>query len=236
MKVKAKHISLELRKRIVKIPRKEHHKILHHIHKKHFVSKETLFYMKEYGPRSHLIHEIVKDSIPVLFLSVILAPFAGLALRSIFDKLSFLIPLVIMVPALNGMIGELGSMIASKFTTGLFLGKIKGNPWKSNFVKMLLHVKIKVAIASVLYISLLALFLSAVKGFQFDLMFALKIIFIGLVSSITIVGILFVISVIGGIIIFKRGEDPNNFLIPMSTSIADVVTLIVVSALALLLF
>ena len=118
-----KILSAKLKKQLIKIPRRKHHEILHHIHKKHFVSKETLFYMKEYGPKSHLVSEIVKESAPALLLSVVLTSLAGLALRSIQGKLSLLIPILIMVPALNDMIGEIGSTIASKFTTGLFLEK-----------------------------------------------------------------------------------------------------------------
>jgi len=234
--MKVKQLTAHLKKRIMKIPRHKHHEILHHIHKKHRLSKRTLFYMKEYGPRSHLVSEIVKDSMPVLLLSVLLTSFAGLALRSVLDKLLFLVPLLIMIPALNDMIGDMGSVIASKFTTGLFLGKVKGDPWRSSFVKNLFNAKIKVALASAIYLSLLALFFSSVKGFNLDAIFAAKIILLGIVSAVIIVSILFSVAVVIGVKIFKRGEDPNNFLIPISTSIADVVTLLVVSLFAILLF
>ena len=183
-----------------------------------------------------MVSEIVKDSMPVLLLSVLLTSFAGLALRSVLDKLLFLVPLLIMIPALNDMIGDMGSVIASKFTTGLFLGKVKGDPWRSSFVKNLFNAKIKVALASAIYLSLLALFFSSVKGFNLDAIFAAKIILLGIVSAVIIVSILFSVAVVIGVKIFKRGEDPNNFLIPISTSIADVVTLLVVSLFAILLF
>ena len=228
-------ISENLKKRIMKIPRRQHHGILHHIHKKHKISKETLFYMKEYGPKSNLIGEILKDSIPVLLLSAIIALVAGLYMRSLLARWEFLIPLLIMIPALNDMIGALGSTVSARFTTGLFLGKIKGAIQKSGFVKTLLIEKFKVAIASVVYLSLLALAFSAIYGFQLDLMISLKIILIGLLSSVIIVGVVFLISVVAGVEIFKKGEDPNNFLIPMSTSIADLIALVIVTALALLL-
>ncbi len=234
--MKFRHISIRLRRKLIGLPRKKHHPIIHHIHRKHRISRRTLFYMKEYGPRSHLIHEVIKDSTPVLLLSVILTSLAGFALRSILDKLAFLIPIVIMIPALNDMIGDRGSVIASKFTTGLFLGKVKGDIWKSSFTRHLLYTNIKVALLSVMYLSLLALFFSAVKGFRPDLIFSLKIVFIGLVSSMIIVTVLFLVSVIGGTRIFKKEEDPNNFLVPMSTSIADAVTLVIVSLFAILLF
>lgn len=229
-------MSSKLKRAIIKMPRHSEHKILHHIHKRHSVSKKTLFYMKEYGPKSHLIHEIIKDSMPVLLISVFLASIAGLALRSILDKLVLLIPLVIMIPALNDLIGEMGSVVSSKFTTGLFLGKIKSRFWQSGFLRNLLATEIKVALFSVLYLTLLALFLSVLQGFQLDLLFATKIIFVGIISSAIIMSVLFIISVIGGIKIFKAGEDPNNLLIPLSTSIADAITLVVVSLLAVLLF
>ena len=74
------------------------------------------------------------------------------------------------------------------------------------------------------------------KGFNLNVIFAAKIILVGMISAVIIVSILFAVTVVIGVKIFKKEEDPNNFLIPISTSIADVVTLVVVSLFAILLF
>ncbi|MFN7088783.1 MAG: YbfB/YjiJ family MFS transporter [Candidatus Paceibacteria bacterium] len=44
------------------------------------------------------------------------------------------------------------------------------------------------------------------------------------------------LAIIGGFWIYKRGSDPNNFLIPITTSVADFSSLILFSLLVAFLF
>ena len=63
-----------------KIERHKHHPLIHHIHKKYGISKKTLFYVKEYGPKSNVSHTIIRESIKILLFASIVSALGGLAL------------------------------------------------------------------------------------------------------------------------------------------------------------
>ncbi|GEM_PF-747731 len=203
------------------LKRKKHHPLLHHIHKKHNISYKTLFYMKEYGPHSHVAHTIFKESIKILLLTSIISSIGGIGLQNIESHLLTILPLLILLPALNNMVGAMGTIISSKFTTMLYLNRVEKKWWREHEVHKLITTLFIIALISSVYITVLATAVSVFRGFQFTQMIALKILALTMVSTIIIVSIIFLVSIIGGIFIYKRKEDPNNFLIPISTSVAD---------------
>ena len=52
----------------------------------------------------------------------------------------------------------------------------------------------------------------------------LLIISIITITILILFGLMFVFLFMGSIFIFRKGKDPNNFLIPMVTSLADFLT------------
>jgi cation transporter-like permease len=59
---------------------------------------------------------------------------------------------------------------------------------------------------------------------------------IAIVDVVAVVSILFVVAVVAGIHFYKKGEDPNNFLIPITTSIADFGNMLLLAALVMMFF
>lgn len=55
----------------------------------------------------------------------------------------------------------------------------------------------------------------------------LKILSIAVLSNFILVGVIFAVSIIGGLAIYRKREDPNNFLIPIATSVADLLNLVI---------
>ncbi len=135
------------------IKRKEHHPLIHEIHRTHRISRKTLFYVKEYGPHSHVARTIVKESIAVLLFASILSSFGGLALENIKGIFISLMPLVILLPAMNDMFGDYGAIASSRFSTMLHEGRINSRPWANPELRKLF--------AQVLVISLITAGLSA---------------------------------------------------------------------------
>ncbi|MBI4163120.1 MAG: magnesium transporter [Candidatus Aenigmarchaeota archaeon] len=221
---------------VVCLKRRKQHPLLHHIHKKHNISYKTLFYMKEYGPHSHVAHTIFKESIKILLLTSIISSIGGIGLQHIERNLLTILPLLILLPALNNMIGAMGTIISSKFTTMLYLKKVEKKWWREHEVHKLIATLFAISTISSVYITLLATAFSVFRGFQFTQIIALKILALTMASTIIIVSIIFLVSIIGGIFIYKRKEDPNNFLIPISTSIADFGSMLVFVYFVALLF
>src|SRR3989344_4456058 len=112
-------------RKLQKIKRKKHHPLIHQIHQRHKISKKTLFYVKEYGPHSHVPRTIIRESIKILIFASVLSSLGGLALEHIKAIFVSVLPLIILLPTLNDMVGDFGTIIASRFSTMLHENWIK---------------------------------------------------------------------------------------------------------------
>ncbi len=216
------HLTSAEKRKLKSLKRHEHHAYTHELHYKKHISRKALFYMKEYGPHSHVAHNIIRESLNILIFASILSTLGGVGLQSISKQIVTILPLIILLPALNDMIGDFGTVASSKISNAIFLGKIKADGlFKSDFVRSLFSVHLKVAVASAAYISIASFILAIFQGFAFNPSIFLQVLGITLTASVFLVTTIFLISFYGGVFIFKRKEDPNNFLIPMTTAIAD---------------
>ena len=233
--MKVKKLSKRIAKKIEGFERKLHSPELHRIHKKHKISRKTLFYMKEYGKRSHVASVIIKESIKILLLTSIISSVGGIGLQSIQSKLFAILPLLILLPALNDMIGDYGTIVSSKFTTMLYTGEVGKKWWLDESVHKLFVTIFTVAFISSLYIGIFSLVIAYLKGFALSYAIIIKIIGISVIATFLLVGIIFFISTTLGYHIFKKKEDPNNFLIPITTSVADFGSMLIFATLVVLL-
>lgn len=221
---------------LIKIKRHKHHHLLHHIHKKHGISHKTLFYVKEYGSHSHVASTIIKESIFILILTSFLSAFGGIALEEMKALFIMIVPFVILYPTLNDMVGDYGSIISSKFGTMLHLGKVKDGWWTNKILRKLFYQIMIIAVGTGLISATAAILLSQFSSYAVTSSIALKIYGIVLLDVALLVSILFMTSISAGRYYFKKGEDPNNFLIPIATAVADLGNGLVLAGLIFLLF
>jgi cation transporter-like permease len=234
---KARPIPRHVVRKIQRHPRKKFHPHLHSLRKHYGLSKRTFFYMKEYGPHSHVASNIVRESIKILILASVLSSVGGFGLQGVQASLVAIVPLLVLLPALSDMIGDFGTIMASKFTTALFLGHIPLRKWwRSRDLHVLFHVVMSIAIIASIYNGLLAYGIAYFKGFAFDAAVFVKVMEISIFSTLILVSVIFLISVVAGLWIYRKGEDPNNFLIPITTSVADLGSLLIFSGMILLFF
>ncbi len=222
--------------KLKKVKRKVHHQLIHKIHKEHKISKKTLFYVKEYGPRSNVARTIIKESIKVLLIASIISSIGGLALENIKVVLTSITPFIILLPVLNSMIGDYGIITSARFSTMLHEGKA-GSRWWANdeFVKLLVQI-MTIAVVTAVLSSIVAFYISLSSGHYSSLRLAPKIYFTVLIDVAVLVSIVFLISIMSGFYFYKKGEDPNNFLIPITTSVADFGNMMTLSLLIVLFF
>lgn len=235
MKFKKRHLGKRIRE-VEKLQRRLHHPKLHKVKTEHRISGHTLYCVKEYGKKSHVAHVIIKESIKILVLASVLSSIGGIALQTIEQKIVSVIPLLILLPALNHMIGSFGTIVSSKFTELIYLDKIRGNVWRSREVHKLLVTILIIAAISSVYIGIMSYAIAYLQGFAFSLSLLLKILQLSLLATAVLVAIIFFISVNFGMHICSKREDPNNLLIPISTSIADLGSIAIYSAMIVLFF
>lgn len=231
-----KHKILKHLHQLRSISRKKHHHLLHHLHKKHKFSKKTLFYVKEYGPHSHVARTIIKESAKILLFASIISSFGGLAIEHIKVLFISIIPLIILMPALNDMIGDYGTIISSKFSTLLYEGRV-GNDWRTNkeLKKMFLQI-MTIALIMASISGVISLIISKFFGYDLSLATIIKVLLIAILDVGILVTILFLIAIVAGLYFYNKQEDPNNFLIPITTSVADFGNMILLAFLVLILF
>lgn len=225
-------IEKHIQKKLTKIPRKYQHPLVHHVHKKHKISRKTLFYMKEYGPHSHVASVILKESVKIVIITSLVSSIGGIALQSVEEKIVAIAPLIILMPALNNLIGSFGTLISSKFTTLLYTGKIPLARSKEH----LLALMFMIAFISSIYLGIVSVLLGTFYGHPFSYTTLIEIVGISVFATILLVGFISIISIALGFYIFRKNEDPNNFLIPISTSIADLGSMTILAIMVLLFF
>jgi len=183
-----------------------------------------------------LAKKIVKESAKILIFASIISSFGGIGLELLKAKIAVLVPLIVMIPALNDMIGDFGTIISSKFTTLLYQKKVHKSWWKSYELGDEFRVISSIALFAAFYLGIASVLISYIQGAPIDIISSLKVIAIAFMATATLVLVIFFLAIVGGLWVYKRGSDPNNFLIPLTTSAADFSSLILFALLVAFLF
>ncbi|MEM2874097.1 MAG: magnesium transporter [Candidatus Nanoarchaeia archaeon] len=179
---------------------------------------------------------ILKESIKILIAASIISSIGGIGFEIVKIKIAALLPLVIMIPALNDMIGDFGTIISSKFTTLLYQKKIRKKWWQSYELGDEFRIISSIALFAAFYLGVISVIIAYFQDAVINIIDALKVIAIAFMSTATLVLVIFFLAIIGGLWVYKQGSDPNNFLIPITTSVADLSSLILFSLLVAFLF
>ena len=93
-----------------------------------------------------------------------------------------------------------------------------------------------IGVFTALIASIFSLVFAGLKGFATTPSITSKIILIAIIDILLVSLVLFLISVFVGNYVYKKREDPNNFLIPISTSAADFLNILILVGLIILFF
>ena len=191
-------------------------------------------YLKEYGPKHHIIKKILCESFRVMIVASLFSSLGGLGMEFVKKNLISLLPLIILLPSLNDAIGNFGTIMASRFSTLAYEAKRKD--FLKRHLRYLLKEIIPAALVIAFFASSCAIALASLKGFSALPVIYVKIIAIAVLDMLVIVGLLFLITVKAGLHYCTAGKDPNNYLIPLTTSIADLGNMLLLSLLIILFF
>ncbi len=175
--------------------------------------------------------KIIKESLGVLILASIISASGGIGLQVVREKIFMILPLLILFPALNGMVGNFGATFASRYTTLLYQKKLGKRKFMNKALKDLYFQVLKVSMIAAFYISTLSSIVSLLKGFEFNPVIYIKILFITVLTTAFLVTIISFISIVAGNYFVKKKEDPDNLLIPITTSVADLGSMLIFSLL-----
>ena len=163
--------------------------------------------------------KIVRHSIPLLTLCILIEIFAGQILQGGQDTLTNLPILLISIPVINGVGGNIGSVLGARLASGLHVGfidlDIKDKKMRENLLTSISIGIITYLILSII-IYLIALFGSTQVGI--DLM---KFISIVLGAGVLLVCVISFVSVFTAFWSFKKGLDPDDTVAPVVTTVGD---------------
>jgi len=181
--------------------------------------------------------KIIRESLLITVGASLISTIGGVGAESIRERFVFVLPLLVILPALNDMIGDFGTIVAQKFTTHLYMGRLAEQGWRrSKLLKKLFGLLISVAAFSAIYLSVFSTVIALIKGWTWAPIEFGKIVLMAIAATLSLVTIIFLVSVAGGFFVYKRGHDPDNYLIPIATSLADMGNLLLLSAMLFLLF
>ncbi|MGA1793127.1 MAG: magnesium transporter [Thermoplasmatota archaeon] len=166
--------------------------------------------------------EILREAIPVAMVAVLISTFSGLVLGASFDLLLTGTIFLIMIPALNGQGGSMGSVLGSRVTSSAYLGQNKLS-FRPN--------ELAVSSGVSLWLISLLVFLFVIGGGGIlmgmitgtEIPHLLEVLIIMLMGATVITVITSTVAYYIAYFSFKLGLDPDNTVIPVLTACMDVV-------------
>lgn len=171
--------------------------------------------------------KIVFDSFPVLLASIAIAFVAGHLLESYFVHLEdrgLLAIVLTMMPILNGVGGNIGSILGTRLTSALHMGVIRSRLRRQETLNTNLIASVILGIGafafSVLFIFFRAQMLGPTVGWS------LRAALVFFSAGLILTGIVVFTAVTAAFLSYVHRIDPDNVVVPVVTSIVDVLGLI----------
>ena len=162
----------------------------------------------------------LKESMVTMFLVSLLVNLTGTLLLGISKFITERVEIYAIYTALIGMIGNVGSVVGSTATTKLALGLL--TPSFSSMRKHAKNIFSAWGASIIMFIILAVLSLSIHDIFSFSSVY--QLFSIVLIANVLAVATIVILTYAISILTFKRGLDPDNFVIPVESSLADSVT------------
>ena len=176
---------------------------------------------------------ILKQSTPILLLCSFLGGAAGSILNSAVETLLTNPSLLTLLPLFSGESGSLISILGARLSSGLHSGLIE--PFNKPEGESVHNFMISFILAIIIFpiIGILAegsSFALGLVGVGFD-----KIVQISTLSGLILVAIMVIVVYYVSITSYNNNLDPDNIVIPISTSITDSISSLVLISVSLLL-
>jgi len=184
-----------------------------------------------------LLRKILKESIPILLFTTIGGVIAGVVLEDMRKDLILKVPgLLVLLPAILGMRGNISGALGSRLASALHLGlidpRLRWNETLSDNVSAAIILNI---IMSFL-LGIIAYYTYVVAGFR-EPASILQLTAISLITGIMAGLILALLTVITAAVTFGHGIDPDNVLMPILSTVGDIITILcLIIAVRLVLF
>ena len=183
---------------------------------------------------TYSLKNILKESSPALVLAAAITLGAGLVLNLNKNFLSILPGMLIIIPSFNLMSGAITSVLSSRISSALHLGLIRPKVHMTKTLDRNIIATVVISILSFLAFGFIAWFFNSALGVSTAGIweFSMIIFIAGFLSTM----ILSILSIIFSYLSYSKGVDPDNWVIPILTSMGDfmgILLLFVIASIAL---
>ncbi len=169
---------------------------------------------------------VVKEGTLAVMSTLVFGTLAGITLTSIHAILERNVFVIIMYPVTLTLVGDVGAAIGSDMTTQIALGSVDMD------LKSMLLSRRKEKLSSLISMISAICFTSILSQVMFKLptvKFAFALIVFTVVAVAASMMVMMVVAVLS-IYTFKKGLDPDHFLIPIESSFSDFITTILLAS------
>jgi mgtE-like transporter len=173
--------------------------------------------------RTDGISSIVEEALPFELVCTLAGVFAGMILCGMKDEIELIPGLLVIIPAVLGMRGNISCALGSRLGSGIHMGlitKLERNPELSNNF-----------IAAIILSFVMSIFLGTV-GYYFSVILGMPhhespLIFVSIsvIAGVLSGFILATVAILFAIAMFRFGIDPDNVVTPALGTIGDVITM-----------
>ncbi|KAF9965100.1 hypothetical protein BGZ70_005401 [Mortierella alpina] len=162
-----------------------------------------LYYVRQ----NKFVSEVVKEGWGPVFAAMVIASTAGLTLERYINQFP---GMAMISPVLNGLTGNIGSIYASRISTSLH-ANVKENYRSTEKALFLVHIPIEV-----LFLGVIGIF--GLGDVQWS--FSVVVGYAGVATVLVVIALVLAKSIT--VLFWKWGYDPDNYALPILTSLIDV--------------
>ena len=172
------------------------------------------------------VGEILRQALPILLLCALFQMGAGSILGGMESEFSILPGLLVMVPPLLALRGNISGALASRLGTGLHQGVVDSDLIWGPEVRVNVLASIFLTLIVSFVTGVLSTFVTVLTGLHsFSLSLFTKLVSIALIAGMLSSSFLTVLSVFVALFSYRRGWDPDNVTSPLLSSMGDLFTI-----------
>lgn len=170
------------------------------------------------------VRRIILESYGVLLACAIIGLIAGYLLQLSMEEIRRLPLILMMVPPINGLGGNIGCILGARLTSALHLGTIEPKLRGQKMLNQNLLASAFMGSGVFLFVSAVLFAFMCIKGMALGCSASLMLSF--LIASLILMTIIISLATASAFLSFRRGLDPDNIVIPIVTSVGDVLGVI----------
>jgi len=166
------------------------------------------------------LRRILWESYPVLVLCAVISLSAGLILQSQIENIKALPIILIMIPPINGINNNVCSILGARLASALHMGTIEPRLGRQRVLRRNINATWLMSLGVFSFTSVIFFGMALTAGLGLTRSMVIMLAFFA--ASMVAIGVTMLCTIGLAFLSFNRGLDPDNIVIPIVTSIGDV--------------